>query len=56
MYRERRALLLDWLRNVEPFELRRANHLLHVQNPGGMAKALAGFFSRHPLSVTVLGR
>ncbi len=49
VFRERRELLLDWLPNVESFELPGANHLLHVQNPGALAEALAGFFSRHPL-------
>jgi pimeloyl-ACP methyl ester carboxylesterase len=48
-FRERRDLLLSWLPNVEAFELPAATHLLHVQNPGAMAKALAAFFSRHPL-------
>ena len=46
---ERRDLLLAWLPNVEPFELDGATHLLHVQNPKGMAEALASFFSRHAL-------
>lgn len=49
---ERRELLLSWLPNVEPFELAGATHLLHVQNPHGMAVALASFFARHPLSTT----
>jgi len=48
VFHERRDLLLDWLPNAEPFELRGATHLLHVQNPGGMAEALSGFFARHP--------
>jgi hypothetical protein len=26
-----------------------ATHLLHLQNPAGMAAALAGFFARHQL-------
>lgn len=47
---ERRELLLAWLPNVEPFELAGATHLLHVQNPHGMAVALASFFARHPLT------
>jgi hypothetical protein len=38
-----------WLRNVEPFALPDATHLLHVQNPRGMAEGLAGSFARHPL-------
>jgi pimeloyl-ACP methyl ester carboxylesterase len=49
---ERRELLLTWLPNVEAFELPAATHLLHVQNPAGMAEALAGFFARHPLDRT----
>ncbi len=47
---ERRQLLLSWLPNVEPFELPDATHLLHVENPRGMAEALASFFRRHPLT------
>jgi pimeloyl-ACP methyl ester carboxylesterase len=46
---KRRELLLSWLPNVEPFELPAATHLLHVENPRGMAAALAEFFARHPL-------
>jgi pimeloyl-ACP methyl ester carboxylesterase len=49
---ERRELLLSWLPNVEPFELPGATHLLHVQNPGGMAGALASFYARHPLTAS----
>ena len=45
---ERHELLLAWLPTVEPFELAGATHLLHVQQPRGMAEALASFFSRHP--------
>ena len=48
-FRERRDLLLAWLPNAEAFELPAATHLLHVQNPGAMANALAAFFARHPL-------
>ena len=42
-------LLLSWLPNVEPFDLPDARHLLHVENPDGMAEALAAFFALHPL-------
>ena len=49
---ERRELLTSWLPHVEPFELPSATHLLHVQNPRGMAEALASFFARHPLTAT----
>jgi hypothetical protein len=44
---ERRELLLSWLPTVEPFDLPGASHLLHVQNPYGLADALSGFFARH---------
>jgi pimeloyl-ACP methyl ester carboxylesterase len=46
---ERRKLLLDWLPKVEAFDLPDATHLLHVQDPHGMAEALAAFFARHPI-------
>jgi len=52
IFRERRELLLAWLPNVEPFVLPDATHLLHVQNPRGMAEGLATFFARHSLSVS----
>jgi pimeloyl-ACP methyl ester carboxylesterase len=42
-------LLLDWLPNTEGFILPGATHFLQVQNPRGMAEALAAFFARHPL-------
>jgi len=51
-FRERQELLLAWLPNVESFVLPNATHLLHVQNPRGMAEGLAAFFARHPLSRT----
>jgi len=51
IFRERHELLLAWLPNVEPFILSDATHLLHVENPRGMAEGLATFFARHPLSV-----
>ena len=49
-YRERRDLLLSWLPNAEPFELPGATHLLQVENPRGLAEALAAFFARHPIA------
>lgn len=52
IFRERRELLLAWLPNVEPFVLPDATHLLHVENPRGMAEGLATFFSRHPLTIS----
>ena len=47
---ERRELLLSWLPNVEAFDLPGATHLLHAQNPRGMAEGLAAFYARHPLT------
>ena len=47
---ERQNMLVTWLPMAEPFVLADATHLLHVENPRGMAEALAGFFQRHPLS------
>src|SRR5215216_1044418 len=52
IFRERRELLLAWLPNAEPFELPGATHLLYLENPCGMAEALAAFFTRHPLYST----
>jgi 3-oxoadipate enol-lactonase len=46
---ERLELLGSWLQNVEPFELPKATHLLHVEQPHAMAEALAAFCARHPL-------
>lgn len=50
---QRERLLLDWLPNVEPFLLQGAGHLLHLQNPRGLAEGLAGFLARHPLAAVV---
>jgi pimeloyl-ACP methyl ester carboxylesterase len=49
VFDQRHELLLAWLPDVEPFVLPDATHLLHVQNPGGMAEGLAAFIARHPL-------
>jgi pimeloyl-ACP methyl ester carboxylesterase len=49
-FQKRQELLLEWLPNVEPFVLPGAGHLLHLQNTSGMAKGLAAFFARHPVS------
>jgi 3-oxoadipate enol-lactonase len=48
-FQQRHELLLEWLPSVEPFVLRGAGHLLHLQNPSDMAEGLAAFFARHPL-------
>jgi pimeloyl-ACP methyl ester carboxylesterase len=50
IWSERQQLLLNWLPNVEGFVLPGATHLLHLQNPRGMAEALASFFARHPIA------
>ncbi len=52
IFGERQELLLAWLPNVEPFVLPEATHLLHVQNPRGMAQGLTAFFARHSLSAS----
>jgi pimeloyl-ACP methyl ester carboxylesterase len=49
IWNERQEMLLTWLPNAEPFVLPGATHLLHVENPRGMAEGLAAFFARHPL-------
>jgi pimeloyl-ACP methyl ester carboxylesterase len=49
-FRERRELLLSWLPNAEPFDLPDAGHLLHAENPDGMAEALEGFVARRAAS------
>jgi pimeloyl-ACP methyl ester carboxylesterase len=46
---ERLELLISWLPQVESFVLPDATHLLHLQNPRGMADALDGFYRRHPI-------
>jgi pimeloyl-ACP methyl ester carboxylesterase len=48
VWNERRDMLLAWLPNAEPFVLPGATHMLHVENPRGMAEGLAAFFARHP--------
>lgn len=48
-FHQRQDLLLEWLPNVESFVLPDAGHLLHLQNPRGMAEGLATFFGKHPL-------
>ena len=50
---QRQKLLLNWLPNVEPFVLPAAGHLLHLQNPSGMAARLADFFARHSFKIAV---
>lgn len=44
-FEERHRLLLEWLPDARPFVLPGATHLLHVDDPAGMAAALARFFA-----------
>jgi hypothetical protein len=49
MFVEGRDLLHSWFPQTEDFDLRGAGHLLQVQQPEAMARALADFVDRHPL-------
>jgi pimeloyl-ACP methyl ester carboxylesterase len=46
---ETHRLLLAWLPRAEGFVLPGTTHLMQLQDPRGLAEALAGFFARHPL-------
>ena len=50
VWKERHEMILNWLPNAKPFVLSDTTHLLHVQNPRGMADGLLAFFESHPLS------
>jgi pimeloyl-ACP methyl ester carboxylesterase len=39
-----------WLRHVEDCTIEGVGHLLHIQRPEPVAKSMAAFFSRHPLT------
>jgi pimeloyl-ACP methyl ester carboxylesterase len=47
-FRERVELLASWLPRVETCELPDATHLLHLENPRGMAEAMTSFYARRP--------
>ena len=49
-FRERVELLASWLPSAETFELPGATHLLHLENPSGLARAMASFYARHPVA------
>jgi pimeloyl-ACP methyl ester carboxylesterase len=49
IWSERHEMLLTWLPRAEGFVLPGTTHLLHVQDPRGMADALAAFFARYPI-------
>jgi pimeloyl-ACP methyl ester carboxylesterase len=44
---ETHRLLLEWLPHVEGFVLPGATHFMQIQDPRGMAEALAVFWARH---------
>jgi pimeloyl-ACP methyl ester carboxylesterase len=48
-FHQRQQLLLEWLPDVEPFLLTRAGHLLHLDNPGDLARGIVDFLHRHPV-------
>lgn len=52
-FQERQQLLLEWLPNVEPFLLVNAGHLLHLENPRGLAQGMVAFLARHPIGALV---
>lgn len=52
-FHRRQELLLEWFPNVEPFLLSNAGHLLHLENPRGLAQGLAAFVARHPIDAFV---
>jgi pimeloyl-ACP methyl ester carboxylesterase len=47
VWQQRQDLLTAWLGNAEPFVLDGATHMLHVDNPRGMAERLAAFVADH---------
>jgi 3-oxoadipate enol-lactonase len=50
---ETHRLLLEWLPHAEGFVLPGATHFMQIENPRGMAEALAAFWARHPLATGV---
>jgi len=55
-FAQRNELLLAWLPHAEPFVLPETTHLLQVQDPRGMAQALAAFLARHPIGSSPISR
>lgn len=47
IWQQRQDLLVAGLDNAEPFVLDGATHMLHLQNPRGLAERLAIFFALH---------
>ena len=50
---ETHRLLLEWLPHAEGFVLPGATHFMQIENPRGMAEALAAFWARHRLATGV---
>jgi pimeloyl-ACP methyl ester carboxylesterase len=50
LFVEGAELLRAWLPNVEDLIVEDAGHLLQIQSPGPVARGIAEFFSRHPIS------
>ena len=50
---ETHRLLLAWLPHAEGFVLPGTTHFLQLEDPRGMAEALAAFWARHPLPAGV---
>jgi len=50
---ETHRLLLGWLRYAEGFVLPGTTHLMQIQDPRGMAEALAAFWARYRLATGV---
>ncbi len=46
-------LVREWLPQAETLSLTKANHMLQIMNPKGMADGLTAFFAKHPLEITV---
>lgn len=49
-------LVMGWLPHAEGFVLPGAAHGLMMQNPRGMAEALANFWQRHPITASSEGK
>jgi pimeloyl-ACP methyl ester carboxylesterase len=50
IWRQRHELLLHLVPGAEPFVLPGATHLLHLQNPGGLADRMGTFIATHAMA------
>ena len=48
-YAESHDAFNQWLPNAEPFVLEGATHMLHWEDPEGVAAGLLEFLARHPM-------